>query len=203
MPSRKKGVARRGLDRREGMEPRRAGLSRLRLIKAARLELSKSGYAGASLAVIAAAAGLRKPSIFAHFATKDELYAAVVEDCLGELTTAVEGAALEATTPDVIAAAIERLYREDAAGARVLVRELFDGLAPATRVRERLEQLLAAMCERWPAIDGHLALSLIGMHLFWWATQDPAAGDGAAEHRARLLAMPRAAAVTTGERRFA
>lgn len=172
------------------MEPRRAGLSRLRIIKAARGELSKNGYAGSSLAVIAAAAGLRKPSIFAHFATKDELYAAVVEDCLLELSTAIEQASVGARSPDAVASAIERLYTENSAGARVLVRELFDGRAPTARVRERLDQLLAAMVAKWPSMDAHLALSFIGMHLFWWATLDHHV-RGPAEHRARLLALPR------------
>lgn len=192
------------------MEPRRAGLSRLRIIKAARGELSKNGYAGSSLAVIAAAAGLRKPSIFAHFATKDELYASVVEDCLAELTAAIEAASMGAKSPDAVAAAIERLYAEDAAGARVLVRELFDGRAPSANVRARLDQLLVSMVERWPTMDAHLALSFIGMHLFWWATLDPQQRSGPAEHRARLLALPRtptpnpsSGTVAGGERRFA
>jgi AcrR family transcriptional regulator len=192
------------------MEPRRAGLSRLRIIKAARGELSKNGYAGSSLAVIAAAAGLRKPSIFAHFATKDELYASVVEDCLSELTAAIESASMGAKSPDAVATAIERLYAEDSAGARVLVRELFDGRAPSSNVRARLDQLLVAMVERWPSMDAHLALSFIGMHLFWWATLDPQQRSGPAEHRARLLALPRTPTPSPqtgttggGERRFA
>lgn len=195
------------------MEPRRAGLSRLRIIKAARGELSKNGYAGSSLAVIAAAAGLRKPSIFAHFSTKDELYTAVVEDCLAELTAAIESASVAAKSPDAVAAAIERLYAEESAGARVLVRELFDARAPAANVRARLDQLLGAMVARWPSMDAHLALSFIGMHLFWWATLDPQQRSGPAEHRARLLALPRTptpspsqtstGSTMGGERRFA
>lgn len=189
------------------MEPRRAGLSRLRIIKAAREELSKNGYAGSSLAVIAAAAGLRKPSIFAHFATKDELYASVVEDCLSELTVAIESASIGANSPDAVAEAIERLYAEDASGARVLVREVFDGRAPTADVRARLNRLLVAMVERWPTMDAHLALSFIGMHLFWWATLDPQHRAGPAEHRARLLALPRTPTPNpssgVGQRRFA
>ena len=170
------------------MEPRRGALTRLRILKAARVELARHGYAGCSLAVIAAAAGLRKPSIFAHFDTKDELYGSVVDDVMRELTAAIEEAAPTATSPTAVARAIEKLYAGDSAGARVLVRELFDQLAPRFHVRERMQDLLAGMCARFPEMDAHLALSFVGMHLLWWASLDPAHHAVPPEHGARLLA---------------
>ena len=182
------------------METKRAGLSRLRLIKSARGELSKHGYAGSSLAVIAGAAGLRKPSIFAHFATKDDLYAAVIEDCLGELAETMSAAAARAASPEDVACALRTLYAEDRSGARVLVRELFDGRAPGVRVRERLEEMLAALCTRWPSMDHHLALSFVGMHLLWWAALEQGGHGAPPEHSLRMLGDAR---YTSGARLLA
>ena len=150
--------------------PRR-GPSGLRIIKAGRVEFSKNGYAGTSLAVIAEAAGLRKPSIFAHFATKDALYVAVLEDCLRDLMAMFAAAESEGSTPESMVAAIEQACAEDNfAGARVLIRELFDERAPTVNVRGRFQVVLTSMCKRWPSMDPHLAMSFIGMHMFHCGT---------------------------------
>ncbi|KSU81155.1 transcriptional regulator, TetR family [Fictibacillus enclensis] len=52
-------------------------------IKAAALtHFANHGYSGASLAMIAADVGIKKPSIYAHFKNKDELFLAVTEEAV-------------------------------------------------------------------------------------------------------------------------
>ncbi|SDE37369.1 transcriptional regulator, TetR family [Paenibacillus sp. UNCCL117] len=54
-------------------------------IKEAALQLfTRSGYDGVPLSEIAGAVGIKTPSIYAHYKSKDELFMAVLEDCLGE-----------------------------------------------------------------------------------------------------------------------
>jgi AcrR family transcriptional regulator len=58
--------------------------TRRRLLDAAAAEVARVGAAGASLAGIAAAAGLKTGSIYFHFASKDELIATMLEEGLRE-----------------------------------------------------------------------------------------------------------------------
>ncbi|MEK8132193.1 TetR/AcrR family transcriptional regulator [Paenibacillus filicis] len=54
-------------------------------IKEAALQLfTRNGYDGAPLSEIAAAVGIKTPSIYAHFKSKDDLFLAVMKDCLTE-----------------------------------------------------------------------------------------------------------------------
>ncbi|MED4599504.1 TetR/AcrR family transcriptional regulator [Paenibacillus validus] len=56
-------------------------------IREAALQLfARSGYDGVPLSEIAAAVGIRTPSIYAHYKSKDDLFIAVFEDCLQEHT---------------------------------------------------------------------------------------------------------------------
>ena len=64
-------------------EPQYRSLSRAerreRIVWAAKLEMLENGLDEASMDDIAARAGTTKPTIYAHFKSKDELFAAVVE----------------------------------------------------------------------------------------------------------------------------
>jgi AcrR family transcriptional regulator len=46
----------------------------------------EQGYAGASMDAIAAAAGVSKPTVYNHFADKQQLFAQVLNDTIDELT---------------------------------------------------------------------------------------------------------------------
>ncbi|MGE5703081.1 MAG: TetR/AcrR family transcriptional regulator [Clostridia bacterium] len=60
-------------------------------IKAVALPLfSRHGYEGASLSEIAQGVGIKKPSIYAHFKGKDELFLAVFQDVLHDQIRYVE-----------------------------------------------------------------------------------------------------------------
>jgi AcrR family transcriptional regulator len=53
-----------------------------RIKEAAFFHFAKHGYAGTSLATIAADVGIKKPSIYAHFKGKEELYFTCLEEAL-------------------------------------------------------------------------------------------------------------------------
>ncbi|WP_159885130.1 TetR/AcrR family transcriptional regulator [Paenibacillus puerhi] len=54
-------------------------------IKEAALQLfTRNGYDGVPLSEIAAAVGIKTPSIYAHYKSKDDLFLAVLSDCLDE-----------------------------------------------------------------------------------------------------------------------
>ena len=58
--------------------PRRAAATVDQILAAAEREFAERGFSGTRLQDIADAVGIQKPSLFYHFANKDELYKAVV-----------------------------------------------------------------------------------------------------------------------------
>ena len=113
--------------------PTRIGTKRLRrdeiLDEATRL-FAERGYEGTSMADLAERVGLRKASLFHHFASKEVLYAAVLE----RLVAAVGSAILKAAqTPgsfmerlDGLSDAITNVLGEQPFAARLLIREVMD-----------------------------------------------------------------------------
>jgi AcrR family transcriptional regulator len=113
--------------------PTRIGTKRLRrdeiLDEATRL-FAERGYEGTSMADLAERVGLRKASLFHHFASKEVLYAAVLE----RLVAAVGSAILKsAQTPgsfmerlDGLSDSITNVLGEQPFAARLLVREVMD-----------------------------------------------------------------------------
>jgi TetR/AcrR family transcriptional repressor of nem operon len=65
---------------------RNAGRTRERLLQAAFLEIYKSGFRGTDLKTLLAHAGVTKGAMYHHFASKEALGYAVVEDVLGPIT---------------------------------------------------------------------------------------------------------------------
>jgi TetR/AcrR family transcriptional regulator len=63
---------------------------RPRLLKAAAEEFSRHGYAGTSIAAIAARAGVSKSTIFHHFESKEALYLAVIEAAAGDFASTLD-----------------------------------------------------------------------------------------------------------------
>ena len=56
-----------------------------RILDAAEELFAERGYAGATLRDVATRVGVRPPSLYNHFASKDALYAAVLERGIGPL----------------------------------------------------------------------------------------------------------------------
>lgn len=114
--------------------------TRQRILSAAALAFSSDGFAAANLRDIAAEVGIRRPSLLYHFDSKEQLYAAVVDQTLGDLAAAlalpmeIEGSfeeRLEDLTrrfvaflddhPDAAGIVVRELLTTDGPGLQVLV----------------------------------------------------------------------------------
>lgn len=103
---------------------------REKILEAAEELFARRGFAGVGLSEIAEAVGLGKSSLFHHFPTKAQLYAAVMERILAEIEQALTRALAAGGTP------VERFDRwvdtiVDVLGARpahsrLLLRSLFE-----------------------------------------------------------------------------
>jgi AcrR family transcriptional regulator len=165
------------------------------LIAHARAAFGEMGYARASMDVIARRAGLRKSSLFHHFGTKDELYQAVFADILGELGSFVEiaheGKGTFRERLEALSVSVTRYLGTHPEVAAIVLREFIDGgtFAAGTGrqlVEEVLETItnfldgglksMAHVSADRPQLDPrHLALSITGLHLTYFATDETSA----------------------------
>jgi AcrR family transcriptional regulator len=132
-----------------------------RILDAAEALFAERGYAATTLRDVAAAVGLRIPSLYNHFPSKDALYAAVLERGLGPVVALL---AETVATPGGSGALVERVMQlladhpslprliqhETLTGGQRLTPMLRDWIAPAfARAAELVE---ATPTERaWPA----------------------------------------------------
>jgi TetR/AcrR family transcriptional regulator len=106
--------------------PRRKGeLTAERILDAAESLFAATGYAGTTLRDVAAAVGLRTPSLYNHFDSKDALYAAVLKRGIGPLL-------------DTLSRAVEDIARSPELGPGRLAEKLMAQLAE----RPKLPQLI-------------------------------------------------------------
>lgn len=171
--------------------PRRAGrprnpVPRERLLDVARDAFAELGYAGASMNEIAGRAGIRKSSLFHHFANKDALYLEAVGATLAPLGVEVVAAATGdgdfGARLDRLGEAVSGYLGAHPQAARLLVREVLDrGPFVVGDGRGAVEALLVTIRDFLAAgmSDGailrqdaeHLTLSIIAVHLFYFAAQ--------------------------------
>jgi len=124
-------------------EERRAK-TRRQLVLAARRAIAARGYEGAALDAIASAAELSKGAVYAHFATKLDLYLAVVEDVLEEARWRLERVALALGSGAAPPAASDA-YLSDTGDAEhaALLLDAWTTAGREARVRELLDAFLA------------------------------------------------------------
>lgn len=128
---------------RAGAEEEKVDVASAILRHATRLFAAR-GFVGASLHDIAAAVGIRKPSLLYHFRSKEDLRRSVLEQMLGHWS-AVIPRILHASSDgqaqfEAIAAETIRFFSEDPDRARVLLRELLDRpqeVAPLVEIHVR------------------------------------------------------------------
>ena len=148
-----------------------------------------SGYEGASIASVAAQAGLSKQNLMYYFPTKQALYQRVLDDVLDDWLARMDQLAGEAAAQpaDLLRAYIHaklRFSREQPHASRVYALEVISG-APlyGEQIRRRVVPLVhkdIAVFERWIA-DGRIA-AVNATHLLfaiWAMTQSYA--DSAAQ----------------------
>lgn len=117
----------------------KASRTRQALVAAARDRFGEQGYAGTSIDEIVRDAGVTKGALYHHFADKDALFRAVVEDVKGEVTTVMAEAFLAATTePDALDTVIRGCLafidvHTDPAVRRITILDARAVLDPATR----------------------------------------------------------------------
>jgi AcrR family transcriptional regulator len=136
---------------------RRGAETAERILDAAEALFAERGYAATTLRDVAAAVGVRNPSLYNHFASKEALYAAVLERGIRPVFEAlarwVERA--EHADPGEIALEMTRLLATRPALARLIQHEVLGGAEHVTpMLREWLGPVLAQarrMVEAGPA----------------------------------------------------
>jgi len=145
---------------------------------------AERGYEGTSMADLAERVGLRKASLFHHFASKEVLYAAVLERLVAAVGSAIGKAA---QTPgsflervDGLTDAITVVLGDQPFAARLLIREVMDW-GPVVRdqlaqtmmaVLDATEQFIRGGQEEGTFVEGdtkQLIVSLLGVHFMPFA----------------------------------
>lgn len=137
------------------------------------------GYDGASMADLAERVGLRKASLFHHFPSKEQLYAAVLEKPVRELNAAVENvltsdASFEGRL-DALNDALVDLLSAQPFAARLIVRETMEWTSASAGVvvvaidgvLRSAERFLREGQDNGVVVDGdvrQLLVSIIGVH---------------------------------------
>ena len=181
-------------------------VGRPKLIELARGIFAQAGYAGASLSQIAAAAGIRKASLYHHFDTKEALYLSVLDSVVSELqkvfVAAVSGSGgFGDRLNEATGIAVSYLANNPDA-AKILLREAVDG-GPFVQAHgaDAIDMTLSVAAQFFQAgmaagefeqQDAHkLMLAIMGMCLFAFSGEDVST---------RLLAREDAAQRTTAKR---
>jgi TetR/AcrR family transcriptional regulator len=152
--------------------PRRRGEeTRAAILAAAERHFAERGFEAARLEDIAADVGVRRAAIFYHFPDKHELYAAVLDEVLGDATRALpaRGSAaqrLEAAMSgwiDYVARrpTVARLILREAASASISSPLVRAGAPLVDWLRARIDEGVASG-ELEPVTDPHRFISLMG-----------------------------------------
>lgn len=153
--------------------PTKGERTAVRILDAAEAVFAESGFQGASLREIARRAGLQQPGLYNHFASKRDLYAAVLDRALTPMATAMTEAMPDATS----ARALERLpsvmtdlLLEHPQMAALFQQALQDAEAPGQELmRGWLDRLLAQGLDaarstrRGPVDREQLAIGVVAM----------------------------------------
>lgn len=128
-----------------------------RLLDAAEQAFAQ-GYGAARLEDIAAAAGIRRPSLLYHYPSKDSLYAAVVHRTFARLgATLMEAMARRlsfAERLDGVVDSYARFLADNPAHAQILVRELIDAQGPGRAILLEEVVPLLDVLERFVRVEG-------------------------------------------------
>jgi TetR/AcrR family transcriptional repressor of bet genes len=147
--------------------------ARERILEAAIEVLKSDGYAGLTIAKVAARAGESKPLVAYHYGSKQGLVEAagrsIAEMITEEVLEAVDGAATVEAVIRAVDAGIERVLDEDERVAR-----LYFDLAAVSVVEPEVRRTIAEVNEQWREVLVRLLTE---------------ASDGLAPARARVLTV--------------
>jgi AcrR family transcriptional regulator len=109
---------------------------------------AEAGYEGTSMNDVAERVGMRKASLFYHFATKDALYEAVLERLVASLQVALEAIYVSSGTYeerlDAITETLVTVLASHPYAARLLLREAMDW-GPVIRSGKLLDRILLVL----------------------------------------------------------
>ncbi|MBK7973025.1 MAG: TetR/AcrR family transcriptional regulator [Deltaproteobacteria bacterium] len=129
-----------------------------RLLEAAQAEFGRVGFDGARLEDIARAAGISRPSLLYHFGSKDDLYAAAVNDGFGRLGEALSGAIEMGGDFRTRFEELVRRYLAFIDGSpglvRLILRELLDGRGPGHQMLLTAGLPILDRIERFVRVEG-------------------------------------------------
>ena len=129
------------------------------IVAAAEGAFGRDGYDGASLDAIAANAGVTKPMLYRHFASKEELYLALLERHREELPSFTEGLPLNAPIDELMRAVLEGWFayaEEHGARWRMIFRDSGGGakvMATRESIYEDARAVLIGFLRAHPAFD--------------------------------------------------
>jgi TetR/AcrR family transcriptional regulator, cholesterol catabolism regulator len=144
-------------------DPTRAEVRRGQVLSIASELFARKGFEATSMRDIATAAGLMSGSLYYHFASKEDLYVAVMDESIAKLFHAVERAIADVDDPwdRLEAAAVAHCEAMlDQSGFRVLTTPLFPpGLDPLVRTqlveqRDRFERVMTVVIGALPLTAG-------------------------------------------------
>ena len=131
---------------------------RRQLLDTAIRVFGETGYHETTMALIAEAAGVTKPVLYQHFASKRDLYLAVLEDTGERLYNAVLGAAGTADNPRAQVEAGFRAFVQSAVDDRWGFRLLFSGVNRQDpefhKMASRVERSMAAGIAQLIVVEG-------------------------------------------------
>lgn len=137
------------VQRRDGRREAVSGHKRGLILAAAREVFEAEGLEGASLRAIAARAGYTPAALYFHFASKEAIYAEVLQASLASLGQAVDQAVAKASDAEArlyaAAMAFFRFYAENPRDLDLGFYLFRGGMKPAGLGRERDEELNAAL----------------------------------------------------------
>jgi len=166
------------------------GGTRERILKAAEVLFADRGYAGTRLHEIAHDVGVQKASLFHHFASKEDLYRAVLEYGYYETQLTIQGALEGAASPlekvRVLTEAYVDMVVAHPERAKILLRQSLGDAPPGqwTDDAQRIFGTVVDFVERWqqdmgnPSVDAHAVLvGVVGMVAFFFTSAPVLAPD--------------------------
>jgi AcrR family transcriptional regulator len=123
------------------------------ILEVARPLFARNGFQGTGTTEIAAAAGCSEPIIYKHFASKQALFAAVIEECAIELRGMLDQTLIEHPDPlEAYATFARRIVTEPRFIEITRLRTLALGLVHEPVIHEALLHVSEMMRGRWTAI---------------------------------------------------
>ena len=165
---------------------RRKGRTRQEILRAAEQVLASKGFFDAKIADIAEAADVGVGTVYLHFDTKEALFEAVVEDAVGRLKEAVDGARAGARSAVDDVRAATGAFCRFADANRAVFRIVFGHGGTYHDVIRRTQALFAADVEQTvrrgvadgvfrvtaPALAAHALVGMSTQLLAWWAERE-------------------------------